>query len=45
LTRSTSSTFTCFVEACDIVGTTDADSSRVSKNSRPGYLPYSSWGG
>jgi hypothetical protein len=44
-TRSTSLTFACFVEARDVVGTADADSSGVSMNSRLGYSPSSGWGG
>jgi hypothetical protein len=44
-TRSTSLTFARFVEARDIMGATDADSSGASTNSRPGYSPSSGWGG
>jgi hypothetical protein len=44
-TRSAPVIFLRFVEACDIVGAADADSSRVSTNSRPGYSPPSGWGG
>jgi hypothetical protein len=43
--RSTSLTFARFVEARDVVGAVDADSSGASKNSRPGYSPSSGWGG
>jgi hypothetical protein len=44
-TRSTSPTFACFVEACDVVGAADANSSGVSMNSHPGYSPSLGWGG
>jgi hypothetical protein len=44
-TRSTSPTFARFIEARDVVGAADADSSGASTNSRPGYSPSSGWGG
>jgi hypothetical protein len=42
---STRSMFACLVEARDVVGAEDPDSSGTSMKSRPGYSPSSGWDG
>jgi hypothetical protein len=37
-------TFVCLIEARDVVGAVDPDSSGTSTKLRPGYSPSSGWG-